>query len=187
MASSNFITQAIEIVKQAIDADQKGEYENALGYYKKSLDYFMAGLKYEKKSGHEGNDTSPGRRLHEARRRLEGAQCPVGGRGRFGGRQGGLEGGGDPPRQISPALRRETQALERHPTLRPARDRKVVFSQGRRHRGRLQILLCLFLRPSQQVAGRERALGAFALRDGSGGGPGHHIHRRSGLVVRAAD
>jgi len=37
MASSNFITQAIEIVKQAIDADQKGEYENALGYYKKSL------------------------------------------------------------------------------------------------------------------------------------------------------
>ena len=37
MASGNFIPQAIDIVKQAIDADQKGEYETALGLYKKSL------------------------------------------------------------------------------------------------------------------------------------------------------
>jgi hypothetical protein len=28
--------------RQAIDADQKGEYETALNLYKKSLDYFMA-------------------------------------------------------------------------------------------------------------------------------------------------
>ncbi|GAB5037111.1 vacuolar protein sorting-associated protein, partial [Nannochloropsis oceanica] len=48
MANNTFISQAIDIVKQAIEADTKGEYENALGLYKKSLDYFMAGLKYEK-------------------------------------------------------------------------------------------------------------------------------------------
>src|SRR6056297_1594975 len=29
-------------------------------------------IEVRKKSGHEGNDTSPGRRLHEARRRFEG-------------------------------------------------------------------------------------------------------------------
>lgn len=28
--------------RQAIEADQKGEYETALTLYKKSLDYFMA-------------------------------------------------------------------------------------------------------------------------------------------------
>jgi hypothetical protein len=39
--------QAVEIVKQAIEADQTGDYERALSLYKRSLEYFMTGLKYE--------------------------------------------------------------------------------------------------------------------------------------------
>ena len=46
--SNEFIPKGIDIVKQAIEADNKGEYEAALGLYKKSLEYFMTGLKYEK-------------------------------------------------------------------------------------------------------------------------------------------
>ena len=37
----------MEIVKQAITADQDGDYERALQLYKRSLEYFMTGLKYE--------------------------------------------------------------------------------------------------------------------------------------------
>ena len=37
----------MEIVKQAITADQEGDYERALQLYKRSLEYFMTGLKYE--------------------------------------------------------------------------------------------------------------------------------------------
>ena len=45
---NQFIPQAVEIVKQAIAADQAGDYEKALPLYKRSLEYFMTGLKYEK-------------------------------------------------------------------------------------------------------------------------------------------
>jgi vacuolar protein-sorting-associated protein 4 len=38
----------VEIVTQAITADNEGDYEKALAMYRKSLDYFMTGLKYEK-------------------------------------------------------------------------------------------------------------------------------------------
>jgi hypothetical protein len=41
------VPQAVEIVKQAIAADQSGEYERALQLYRRSLEYFMTGLKYE--------------------------------------------------------------------------------------------------------------------------------------------
>lgn len=44
---NNFIPQAVEIVKQAIDADNASDYEKAFNLYKKSLDYFMLGIKYE--------------------------------------------------------------------------------------------------------------------------------------------
>ncbi|CAE7281442.1 VPS4 [Symbiodinium microadriaticum] len=46
--NNQFITQAVEIVTQAITADNEGEYDKALTLYRKSLDYFMTGLKYEK-------------------------------------------------------------------------------------------------------------------------------------------
>lgn len=42
------MTQAVEIVTQAIDADSKGELENAYGLYKRSLEYFILAIKYEK-------------------------------------------------------------------------------------------------------------------------------------------
>lgn len=45
--NNTFIPQAVEIVKQAIDYDNLGEYEKALGLYQKSLEYFITGLKYE--------------------------------------------------------------------------------------------------------------------------------------------
>ena len=45
---NQFIPQAVEIVKQAIAADQAGDYEKALPLYKRSLEYFLTGLKYEK-------------------------------------------------------------------------------------------------------------------------------------------
>lgn len=44
---SQFIPKAIDMVKDAIAADNNQDYEVALGLYKKSLDYFMTGLKYE--------------------------------------------------------------------------------------------------------------------------------------------
>ena len=45
--NNTFIPQAVEIVKQAIDLDNLGEYEKALALYRRSLEYFMTGLKYE--------------------------------------------------------------------------------------------------------------------------------------------
>jgi vacuolar protein-sorting-associated protein 4 len=44
---NNFTPQAVEIVKQAIDHDNLGEYEKALGLYRRALEFFMTGLKYE--------------------------------------------------------------------------------------------------------------------------------------------
>lgn len=45
--NNTFIPQAVEIVKQAIDYDNMGEYEKALQQYRRSLEFFMTGLKYE--------------------------------------------------------------------------------------------------------------------------------------------
>jgi vacuolar protein-sorting-associated protein 4 len=45
--NSNFIPQAVDIVKQAIEADNAGELEKALPLYQRALDYFVTGLKYE--------------------------------------------------------------------------------------------------------------------------------------------
>jgi hypothetical protein len=44
---NTFTPQAVEIVKQAIDLDNLGEYEKALGLYRRALEFFMTGLKYE--------------------------------------------------------------------------------------------------------------------------------------------
>ena len=44
---NTFTPQAVEIVKQAIDFDNLGEYEKALPLYRRSLEFFMTGLKYE--------------------------------------------------------------------------------------------------------------------------------------------
>jgi vacuolar protein-sorting-associated protein 4 len=41
------LTQAVEIVKQAMEFDNSGDYENALVFYKRSLEYFVVALKYE--------------------------------------------------------------------------------------------------------------------------------------------
>jgi vacuolar protein-sorting-associated protein 4 len=46
--NNQFITQAVDIVAQAITADNAGEYEKALPLYRRGLEYFMTGLKYEK-------------------------------------------------------------------------------------------------------------------------------------------
>lgn len=45
--NNTFIPQAVDIVKQAIDYDNLGEYERALQLYQKALEYFITGLKYE--------------------------------------------------------------------------------------------------------------------------------------------
>lgn len=45
--SSNFTQQGVEIVSQAIDADNKQDYETALQLYKRALDNFLTALKYE--------------------------------------------------------------------------------------------------------------------------------------------
>ena len=53
--SNTFIPQAVEIVKQAIEADGAGEYEKALPLYRRSLEYFMTGLKYEQNPAGENS------------------------------------------------------------------------------------------------------------------------------------
>jgi vacuolar protein-sorting-associated protein 4 len=45
--NNTFIPQAVDIVKQAIDYDNLGEYEKALQLYQKAREYFITGLKYE--------------------------------------------------------------------------------------------------------------------------------------------
>jgi len=45
---NSFIPQAIGIVSKAIEADNGGEYENALSLYRDALGRFTMGLKYEK-------------------------------------------------------------------------------------------------------------------------------------------
>lgn len=46
--NNQFIPQAVEIVAQAIAADNAQEYDKALPLYRRALEYFMTGLKYEK-------------------------------------------------------------------------------------------------------------------------------------------
>mmetsp|Transcript_8876 Transcript_8876/g.20711 ORF Transcript_8876/g.20711 Transcript_8876/m.20711 type:complete len:467 (-) Transcript_8876:422-1822(-) len=48
MSGNTFISQGIDIVKLAIEADNAHDYETALTHYKKCLEYFMTGLKHEK-------------------------------------------------------------------------------------------------------------------------------------------
>jgi vacuolar protein-sorting-associated protein 4 len=47
MLIPQLITQGVEVVTQAIAADNAGEYAKALPLYRRSLEYFMTGLKYE--------------------------------------------------------------------------------------------------------------------------------------------
>ena len=73
--SNTFIPQAVEIVKQAIEADGAGEYEKALPLYRRSLEYFMTGLKYEQNPAGENsfinNLKAVSVQLFEASRDLE--------------------------------------------------------------------------------------------------------------------
>lgn len=48
MNNTEIINKAVEIVGQAITADNNGEYEQALGLYRDALSRFTMGLKYEK-------------------------------------------------------------------------------------------------------------------------------------------
>mmetsp|Transcript_25131 Transcript_25131/g.59727 ORF Transcript_25131/g.59727 Transcript_25131/m.59727 type:complete len:452 (+) Transcript_25131:191-1546(+) len=48
MNNSDIINKAVEIVGQAIEADNAGEFEKALGLYRDALSRFTMGLKYEK-------------------------------------------------------------------------------------------------------------------------------------------
>ena len=43
-----FVPKGIELVQQAIAADNDKDYEKAYGLYKQSLDHFLLALKYEK-------------------------------------------------------------------------------------------------------------------------------------------
>jgi vacuolar protein-sorting-associated protein 4 len=44
--NNQLINQGVEIVKEAIAADNMGEYEKALPLYRRSLEHFMTGLKW---------------------------------------------------------------------------------------------------------------------------------------------
>ena len=45
--SNNFISQAVKIVQDAIQADNEQRYEEALRLYKRALDFFVTGLKFK--------------------------------------------------------------------------------------------------------------------------------------------
>mmetsp|Transcript_21656 Transcript_21656/g.32798 ORF Transcript_21656/g.32798 Transcript_21656/m.32798 type:complete len:449 (+) Transcript_21656:299-1645(+) len=45
---NNFISQAVEIVQKAIEADNNGDFSSALQLYKDALERFTLGMKYEK-------------------------------------------------------------------------------------------------------------------------------------------
>lgn len=48
MSNVDFLGRAVNTVKQAIEADNAGEYEKAFGLYKQSLEVFVLAIKYEK-------------------------------------------------------------------------------------------------------------------------------------------
>lgn len=48
MSSQNNLNKAIELVKQAIEADENKEWEKAFGIYMKAFEWFELALKYEK-------------------------------------------------------------------------------------------------------------------------------------------
>ena len=55
-----FVPKGIELVQQAIAADNDKDYEKAYGLYKQSLDHFLLALKYEKnKAAKENFFTDP--------------------------------------------------------------------------------------------------------------------------------
>jgi vacuolar protein-sorting-associated protein 4 len=87
--NNTFIPQAVEIVKQAIDLDNLGEYEKALALYRRSLEYFMTGLKYEQNPASKKMilDRVDGymKRAEEIKNVLESQNGPVSGKGGGGG------------------------------------------------------------------------------------------------------
>lgn len=48
MSNVDFLGRAVNTVKQAIEADNAGEYERAFNLYKQSLEVFVLAIKYEK-------------------------------------------------------------------------------------------------------------------------------------------
>lgn len=48
MDNNNFFQRGLDIVKQAVVADNAGDYERALDLYSRSLDAFLSGLRFEK-------------------------------------------------------------------------------------------------------------------------------------------
>jgi vacuolar protein-sorting-associated protein 4 len=51
MSTVNFLTKAIELVRQATEQDTAKNYKEAFRLYQLSLEYFLAALKYEKDEG----------------------------------------------------------------------------------------------------------------------------------------
>jgi hypothetical protein len=45
MTDCNFVEKAIQLVKQATEADQKGDYKEAFRLYSLSVEYFLTALK----------------------------------------------------------------------------------------------------------------------------------------------
>lgn len=74
--SNTFIPQAVEIVKQAIEADGAGEYEKALPLYRRSLEYFMTGLKYEQNPAGENENIPMEHCGSFISYRMQGLRCP---------------------------------------------------------------------------------------------------------------
>jgi vacuolar protein-sorting-associated protein 4 len=78
--NNEFIPKGIEIVQQAIDADNLGENEKALELYKKSLQYFLTGLKYEQNQAAKKmlSDRIAGymKRAEELKIAIEGSSAP---------------------------------------------------------------------------------------------------------------
>ncbi|PIA13000.1 vacuolar protein sorting factor [Coemansia reversa NRRL 1564] len=55
MSGTNFLKNAIEIIKNAIAEDTAGNYEEAYNQYKNGIEWFMTAIKYEKNEKHREN------------------------------------------------------------------------------------------------------------------------------------
>ncbi|KAJ2803915.1 Vacuolar protein sorting-associated protein 4 [Coemansia guatemalensis] len=55
MSGTNFLKNAIEIIKKAIAEDTAGNYEEAYNQYKNGIEWFMTAIKYEKNEKHREN------------------------------------------------------------------------------------------------------------------------------------
>jgi hypothetical protein len=62
--STNFTQKGIEMMKQAVAADQAENYDEALRLYMTGIDYFMTGLKCEPKIFHDLASQSLCNQLH---------------------------------------------------------------------------------------------------------------------------